>query len=157
MADLKLQVSRTIDVVPSDTINIPQPWTEAVSGTSDTASGGAFLKDTTATFQSDGILVGAVVYETAGTKAVATVLSVDSDTQLTLSADIFPLGTETYTIYNKTTDDCSWYVGVSGNISAVTSGGDTVTLLAVPVGWQPLQIKRINSTGTTATDIVAAW
>ena len=49
------------------------------------------------------------------------------------------------------------YVGVSGNVVIVTPDGKTATLLSVPIGILPVQFKRINSTSTTATDMVAIY
>lgn len=49
------------------------------------------------------------------------------------------------------------YVGTTGNIAAVMPGGNVVTFSNVPVGWHPLRVSRINSTSTTASDIVAGW
>jgi hypothetical protein len=50
------------------------------------------------------------------------------------------------------------YVGVTGDV-AVIFAGDTaaVTLKAVPVGILPVQVTKVMSTGTTATDIVALY
>lgn len=50
------------------------------------------------------------------------------------------------------------YVGGTGNMVVVTQGGDAVTFSAIPVGTIiPIQAKRINSTSTTATLIVAMY
>lgn len=47
-------------------------------------------------------------------------------------------------------------VGVAGDVVAVTLAGVAVTFKAVPVGFiYPCAIKRINATGTAATNIVA--
>lgn len=47
------------------------------------------------------------------------------------------------------------YVGGTGNVSVVTFGNDTVTFTGVPAGaFLPLQVKRVRSTGTTATTIL---
>lgn len=47
------------------------------------------------------------------------------------------------------------YVGGTGNITGVLPDGSTVLISAIPVGAQiPVQFKRINATGTTATLIV---
>ena len=54
------------------------------------------------------------------------------------------------------TDVRSIYVGVSGDVSVYMKGETTsVTFLAVPVGILPIQVDRILSTGTDATDMVA--
>lgn len=53
---------------------------------------------------------------------------------------------------------CVLYVGGAGNLKVLTVGGDEVTLTAVPVGtFVPVQVLRVFSTGTTATNIVALW
>lgn len=49
------------------------------------------------------------------------------------------------------------YVGVTGDVVVVTSRGDTVTFKAVPVGVLPVRAVRVNSTNTTATDMVALY
>jgi len=50
------------------------------------------------------------------------------------------------------------YVGGAGNISAIMLGGQTVTFSGVPAGsLLPLRVKRVRSTDTTATNIVAIW
>jgi hypothetical protein len=156
MADQKLQLSRAIAVVPSDTIDIPQPETKVASGAQTSATPNK-LTDSGATFDDGAIKVGDIVHDTtSGAMGIATVTAIDSGTVLSISADIFT-GTENYVIYRKSTTDCAWYVGVSGDVQVLTTGNDTVLLKAVPVGWQPINIKRVDSTNTTATDIVAGW
>lgn len=50
------------------------------------------------------------------------------------------------------------YVGGAGNIAAVMASGDTVLFVAVPAGaLLPICVKRINSTNTTAVNMVALW
>ena len=49
------------------------------------------------------------------------------------------------------------YVGVSGNVAVVFPDDTVVTFTAVPVGILEVQAKRINSTNTTATDMVALF
>lgn len=47
------------------------------------------------------------------------------------------------------------YVGVAGNITAVFADGTAVLFTAVPQGSVlPIEVKRINATGTTATALV---
>jgi hypothetical protein len=48
------------------------------------------------------------------------------------------------------------FVGVAGNISVEMRNG-TVVFTNVPVGILPIQCTRVNSTGTTATTMVALW
>jgi len=48
------------------------------------------------------------------------------------------------------------WVGGAGNVALVQSNNKVVTFTSVPAGaWLPLQARRINATGTTATAIVA--
>jgi hypothetical protein len=51
------------------------------------------------------------------------------------------------------------YVGVGGNISIDTVGGDSaVILIGVPTGSiLPIRATRVRATGTTATDIAALY
>lgn len=56
------------------------------------------------------------------------------------------------------TDARSLYVGGAGDVKVTTTGGDTVTLKAVPVGTVvPVRTRKVFATGTTATLIVALW
>lgn len=47
------------------------------------------------------------------------------------------------------------YVGVTGDVVAVGQNGTAITFKNVPQGSVlPIEAKRVNSTGTTATDLV---
>jgi len=50
------------------------------------------------------------------------------------------------------------YVGGGGNLSVTMPRGNTVSFLGVPGGsFFPVNVARVNATGTTATDIVALY
>ena len=50
------------------------------------------------------------------------------------------------------------YIGVAGDVVVDTLGGDsTITFKAAPVGVLPVRVKRVRSTGTTATNILALY
>lgn len=49
------------------------------------------------------------------------------------------------------------YVGVTGNVTILTTGQNTVTFSAVPVGILPVNALRVNATGTTASSLVAPF
>lgn len=50
------------------------------------------------------------------------------------------------------------YVGTGGNVVAVDAAGTAVTFSNVPDGSiLPIRASRINSTSTTATNLVALW
>ncbi len=55
-----------------------------------------------------------------------------------------------------TTSARALHVGTEGNISILTVGGDTVTLIGVS-GFVPVCVQRVNATSTTASNIVALW
>lgn len=47
------------------------------------------------------------------------------------------------------------YIGGTGNLSVEMYGGGTAVFSSVPVGILPIQVTRVNSTNTTATNILA--
>lgn len=50
------------------------------------------------------------------------------------------------------------YVGVGGDIVVVTQGDNAITFKNVPTGAVlPVRTKRVNSTSTTATNLVALY
>jgi hypothetical protein len=56
------------------------------------------------------------------------------------------------------TDLRGFYVGVTGNVTVMTSGGNTVLFVAVPAGSiMPIRCKQVRATGTTATSIVGLY
>jgi hypothetical protein len=49
-------------------------------------------------------------------------------------------------------------VGGAGDVAAVMTNNRAVTLTGLPAGaWVPIKAKRINATGTTATNLVALY
>ena len=57
-----------------------------------------------------------------------------------------------------TNNGCVLYIGGSGNIKVTTVGGDDVVFVGLSAGqFVPVQVKRVWSTSTTATNIVALW
>jgi hypothetical protein len=172
------QPIRAIDVVPSDTINIPQPGSY-ITGSQSLIGTGPNVLDLTANFLgvsnpgntgfSNKVAVGDVVYVTSeGATTAVTVTAVTSDTQITVSASV-PGNPATYAIYKSNGgaqtqpvaghEGYSLYVGGtgSGNLSVVPAGStDTVVLKGVSAGaFIPLQVTKVNSTGTDVTNILA--
>ena len=50
------------------------------------------------------------------------------------------------------------FVGGGGDVVVITIGGSTLTLKNIADGsFLPIQVTRVKSTGTTATDIVALF
>ena len=150
----KLQAGSAIPVVPSDTIPIPAGDGVQQSGTA-TGTTADKLVDSAKAFTTS-VKVGAIVHNTTdGT--IATVTAVDSNTQLSLSADIMASGEE-YTIYaSPETSGCLLYVGTAGDLRVTMSNGNDVTFKNVSAGFQPIHVLKVFSTGTAAQDIVALW
>lgn len=48
-------------------------------------------------------------------------------------------------------------IGTAGALKVDTVGGETVTIASVPAGILPIEVTRVYSTGTTASDITALW
>jgi hypothetical protein len=49
------------------------------------------------------------------------------------------------------------YVGVSGDVAAVDVNGTVCVFKSLAVGWHPIRPRRINSTSTTATNIIGVY
>lgn len=49
------------------------------------------------------------------------------------------------------------YIGTGGDLRVTLLGGQTVTYLGVAAGDFPRRVKRVHTTGTTATNIIAEW
>ncbi len=151
-----------INVIPSDTINIPQPGI-IISGTN-TAAPGTTLTDVGKGFTNletnpkwFNIVGGSVVYDSAG--AIAEVEKVvDSDNIELLSAipaGAYEIYNGNYTTTNSKSDGFSLYITGAGDISVVTIFGNTIVIPVLANSFLDLQVIRVNSTGTTATGIIA--
>lgn len=162
MSVFKTTFTRALRAHPSDNANIAFPANVNTSGTNTTATSLKLIASA-GNFINNNVYPGDIVHnDTAGT--AATVVSVDSATQLTLNADIFTTTAQVYTIYSSSSQaglgntGAFLYVGGTGNVSVVTIGGDTITFNGVPAGTTlPIQALKLRSTGTTATLINALW
>lgn len=160
MAITNLQASRALKVVPSDTINIPNPAAVNASGTTDGSGTGTTatdLVDSTATFTDGSVRVGDIVMNNTDS-SLHVIEEIVDDNNLKLVAGSLA-GSKSYTIYAKDSKAApSLYVGVTGNVVVEMAGGDVVTLVGVPAGATlPINVVRVNATNTTATDIVALF
>lgn len=53
---------------------------------------------------------------------------------------------------------CVLYVGAGGNLRVLTAGGDDVTFTGIQNGeFLPVNVVKVFSTNTTASDILALW
>jgi len=164
MPNLKLQVSRALNVIPSDFTNIPMPNVIVQSQATSIATNK--LIDSTKNFSSSGvnplnIQVGDTIYDLSNGSA-GMVINVDSATQLTLNVNMIG-GLDFYTLYSGTNitgsvEPCVLYVGTGGDLEVTTAGGDTAYLISVPSGsFLPIQVIRVGTATTTAQNIVALW
>jgi hypothetical protein len=46
------------------------------------------------------------------------------------------------------------YVGVAGDVSLLLLDNTTTVTLTLAAGWHPIAMKRVRSTGTTATGLI---
>lgn len=73
----------------------------------------------------------------------------------TVSAkDAEPITPNDSTVFNVTR---CLYIGASGNLTVTMASGNDRTFANVPVGWAPLQVTKVLSTGTSASSIVALY
>ena len=154
MAYQKLQAGRALAVINSNTINIPNVGGPTVSGTTDGTTANK-LVDSSAAFNSN--LVNYIVYNTTA-DTVATVTAVDDAGTLTLSADIFTVTGQSYTLYSDTNPGCVLYAGSGGDIRVLTTGNDDVIFTGIAAGaFIPVQVKRVFFSDTVPSDIIALW
>jgi len=157
MAYQKLQASRALEVIPSDTVDIPNPAMLAISSTT---TGAAALKliDSAGDFINNRVKIGDIIY---GGTVAAKVTAVDSATQLSVSTAV--PATTAYKLYSNDAPNngCVLYIGdVSGGVKTrvITAGGDEVTFIGFTAGsFVPVQVKRVKDAGTDSLFIIALW
>jgi hypothetical protein len=163
------QPTQALNVVPSDTINIPEPdayitgTSNSVTGTTITDLGANFLgvNNPGNTGYSNRVAIGDVVYVIDGAAiTIVTVTAVTNNTTIVVSASV--TGNRPYEIYRSNAgpsnrEGFSLFVGGAGNIAVVPASSDQLVLLEnIPdSSFIPLQVKRVNSSDTTATKIIA--
>ena len=156
-----IQGHRALKVLPSDNADIPFPAVaQAGRNTSVVANQ---LVDTAATFVTNSVRTGDIVYNTTDGTA-ATVVSVTNQTTLVLNANIFLASNKDYVVYQASAQTtignqgCVLYIGGPGNVTMTTNGSDNVTFVGLNGGqFVPVQCVKVFATGTTATNIIAIW
>lgn len=72
--------------------------------------------------------------------------------------DVTPSDTENISLDNADNRGSVLYIGTGGNLKVKTSSGDDVIFKNIADGvFLPVQVVRVFSTETTATDIIALW
>ena len=156
MAYQKLQAGRAWSVNTSDNTDIPDIGTAGPTGT--TTSGSATqLIDSNATFLTSGVKLNMIIVNTTdNTQAV--VIGIESDTTLTVSANIFAASGKAYEIYGGHQEGAVLYIGTAGNLKVTTVAGDEVTFQGINTGaFFPVHVKKVWATGTSASNIIALW
>ena len=150
----------SVPVIPSDTLNIPQPGiitsgTNSTLGTTLTDLANNFLNSVT-NLNGYNISGGDVVYNGG---AIDEIEAVATATTLTMKTNV---GLTTYDIYKGNVGgDTAFtlFVGTGGAASTLkvrTANGEDVTLNNVPdSSFIPLQVIRVFATGTTCSNILA--
>ena len=152
----KLQVGTALNIVKSDDANIPFP-NVVESGISGSVSVNE-LEDVTGQFVTLKVQVGDVVVNNS-TNVSATVTRVLNETNVLINANIFTVSGVSYTLYAQNTKEaCVLYIGTGGNLRVLTaSGQDVVFANTVGGTFLPVQVLKVFSTGTAASDLVALW
>ena len=158
----KLQAGNAVaaDIIFSDTedtLNLQDRIT-LTSSTLTAGTTGVTVVAAAATFITDGVSPGDLVVNATSTPKASRVVSVDSETQLTVQTTGKFSSTNIIQIWTQSKEPAVLYVGVGGDVKVKTMGGDIVTFKGLATGqFVPVQCVRIYATGTTATDIIALW
>ena len=159
MKFLKTHYGRAINVIPSDTVNIPNPAGLGMTGTD--VGGTDQLRDNTNPFTTN--LLGAIVVNTTN-GTIANIIGFVSSSTLTLDADIFSTGGEGYAIYNSDNNQgCALYIpaGTPARLVVLTVGGDVIEFKACGDANAstilPVNVLKVLSTGTELTNLIALW
>ena len=158
----KLQAGNAveIDIIKSNTENtlnlknvIPLTSNALTAGTASTT-----LIAAAATFITDGVTPGDLVINNVSTPNASRVVSVDSETQLTIQTGGGFASGNTIQIWAESTEPAVLYIGGAGDVRVETMGGDIANFKGLAAGqFVPVQCKGVKVSGTSATDIVALW
>jgi hypothetical protein len=158
MKFLKTHYGRAINVIPSDTVNIPNPAGLGMTGTSQDPSQPDQLRDDTNPFTTN--LLGAIVVNTSN-GTVANVIGFVNSGILTLDANIFSSG-DGYAIYNSDNNQgCSIYIPAQtpNKLNVLTVGGDIIEFEGCgdlnAGSIIPVNILRVIS--TNLDNLIALW
>lgn len=160
MKFLKTHYGRAINVIPSDTVNIPNPAGLGLTGVADSTEANKLIVSNEI-FTTN--LLGAIVVNTA-TTGIANVIGFESTKILVLDADIFTNPGHEFSIYNSDNNQgCALYITAQtpNDLRVLTVGGDVITFKACgDVNASmilPVNVLRVLSTGTGLTNLVALW
>ncbi len=165
------QPSSSLFVVPSDTINIPQPGIITTGGV--IAPSATQLTDINPAQNFDPIVTnangytinGAVVYQSysgAFPSLITSVTGIISNTGPCIAKVSSAVVGGLYNMYSPNQDGKTSFTlfvgsgGAASTLRVLTAAGDDVTLTEIPNGtFIPLQVVRVFDTGTTCSEILA--
>jgi hypothetical protein len=159
MSITNLQPTRALKVLVWDDVTfIPYP-TIVSSGTA-TSTATSLLVDSTASFITNNVSVGDIVYNYSNLRT-ATVVAIVSQTTLQISAHIMTSG-QLYTVYlGNANTGCVLHIGVAAatGVRVLTASNEDVTFTAVNSNtFIPVKVVKIFTTGTNSTaTITALW
>lgn len=160
MKFLKTHYGRAIKVIPSDTVNIPNPAGLGMTGISGDSTETNKLIVLDEMFTTN--LLGAVVVNTT-TTGIANVIGFESTKILVLDADIFTNPGDEFSIYNSDNNQgCALYIPAQtpAVLKVLTVGGDVIAFKtcgdANASSIFPVNVLRVFA-DTTLTDLVALW
>lgn len=160
MKFLKTHYGRAINVIPSNTVNIPNPAGLGKEGVVDGVDAN-ILYDSTANFTTN--LLGAIVVNTTN-NTIANVVGLYDQIRLILDADIFTSGGDGYAIYNSDNNQgCAIYISAqeAENLKVLTVGGDIITFNGCgnknADSILPVNVLRVFEEGTNLINLIALW
>lgn len=159
MQYLKTHYGRAIPIIPSDTVNIPNPANAGLSSVTNDESVAFQLTDISVTFTTN--LIGNIII--AGND-ISTVVGFVNENTLILADDIGSGAGVSYTLYVPTPNEgCSVYISSQpiNDIAVMTIGGDIVTFNKCGDNNAsmilPIQVLRVLTSDTSLTNLVALW
>ncbi len=165
-----IQPSRAIRIIANG-IEIPYPGNNLTSVSSPlvNSSTGSTLINATVDFVALGVRVGDIVYNTSNLTSPpsATVTSIVSANQLSLSASIFSVANSFFIIYqsygnNGVLQTPTLYIGGLGGVVVETESLELAFFGSIFTGsFLPVKIRRVLASGaggtTTATNLIAVF
>ena len=160
MKFLKTHYGRAIDVITSDTVNIPNPAGLGMTGNSNDPAEPNQLRDDNNPFTTN--LLGAIVVNTTN-NTIANVIGFVNSGVLTLDDNLFSAG-DGYAIYNSDNNQgCSICIpaGTPNQLKVLTVGGDIIGFKSCGDANAsmilPVNVLRVFNTGTEIDNLVALW
>lgn len=163
------QAQRALRVAASNTIDIPNPANTIISGTTTAAPvASKLIAPAGSNFITRGVKPGDIVYnvQTPSTPTVCTVTAVDSETQLSLSANNFGVASQAFVIYASQSGSGSpsypnlYIASTTGALAVETECGEVIGFPSVAVGFFPIRVRKVLVNGggsNTAVTAIAIW